>query len=169
MGMKLSAHFRIVSGVLGLMMFGSVSHAQAPLVRAPGRLELRVEDSASTRGIRLRLPGGDSVTFSPRTLLTGQDFARLTMEPDGDSSFAVVGTLKPESLERLKAENQNIVGKRVGVIVDGQLRIIWRIQSPMTTRMFPLISRARKATAEFISESLHEKKAKDAPAFLKPR
>jgi hypothetical protein len=128
---------------------------QGPVNGNQPRLTLRVEaDKAQAKRLRLAWHGTDTVSFSESTLLTGADFVRLVMQDEGATSFSVVGVLTQPAAERIRAQNSQLVGKRVGVIVDGHLVGLWRIERPIEARFLPLASGYTKSAATVIAQSV---------------
>jgi len=118
------------------------------------RLEIRVEvDSGQTSQLRLALPKGDTIAFQASVLLSRDDFSRLVVQPEGRSTYAVVGTLNAPSLERLVRQNDAFVGRRIGVIVGGKLVAVWRVQSALTSRIMPLATGVSEEIAKQIAAS----------------
>lgn len=103
-----------------------------------------------------------TVLFRPDPILTLDDVAEVAMEQQGGSDgYFVVLRLTDDGSRRLRQETEQLIGRRLGVVYAGELKVAPFVQTPLDTR-FPL-----NGTPMPLSEA--EAVTEDLKARVEPR
>jgi len=122
-----------------LLLLASAGHTVAQVDSSGARhLQVLAEVGADSANAVSLTGSCGTVLFRPDPILTLDDVTEVAMEQQGTSDgYFVVLRLTDDGSLRLRQETEQLIGRRLGVVYAGELKVAPFVQTPIDSR-FPL-------------------------------